>query len=149
MPVPISSTANLEALSVESLCLPRFTLQPTIPLDKDFLRLIQKIAVEHEEALPVWAEHFTSNPSEEAVYFCEKEWRGLSFSPAPHRMDLYTIMRGLSKVFYPKYDISIAMRQMVLKALFEQGSKTNVIELHPQAVSRIIQLSLFDQVIWG
>lgn len=128
--------------------LPRFMLQPTIPLDKDFLRKLQKIAVNHEEALPVWAEHFQSRPAEEAVYFCEKEWRGLPPQPAPHRVDLYTIMRGLVKVFDPKYDISIAMRQVVLKALFEQYAPTSVLDLHPQVVSKIIQLSLFDQVIW-
>ncbi len=126
----------------------RFTLQPMIPVDKDFLRMIQKIAVDNEEALPVWAEHFQGRPAEEAIYFCEKEWRGLSPLPAPHRVDLYCILRGLVKVFDPKYDISIAMRQMVLKALFEQKANTNVLQLHPQVVSRIIQLAIFDQVVW-
>lgn len=128
--------------------IPRFTLQPMIPLDKDYLRLIQKIAVNHDEALPVWAEHFQGRPAEEAIYFCEREWRGLDPMPAPHRVDLYAIMRGLVKVFDPKYAVSIATRQMVLKSLFEQKANTNVLQLHPQVVSQIIQLSLFDQVIW-
>lgn len=127
---------------------PQFTLQPTIPLDKDFLRMIQRVAVNHDEALPVWAEHFQGRPAEEAIYFCEREWRGLNPTPAPHRVDLYTIMRGLVKVFDPKYDLSISSRQMVLKALFEQKAATNVLQLHPQLVSRIIQLALFDQVLW-
>ncbi len=126
----------------------RFTIQPTIPLGKDFLRQLQKLAVEHEEALPVWAEHFQLRPEEEAVYFCEKEWRGLNPQPAPHRVDLYCILRGLVKVFDLKYDISIPMRQVVLKALFEQYARTNVLELHPQVISKIIQLALFDQVVW-
>ena len=125
-----------------------FTLQPTIPLDKAFLRMIQQIAVTNENALPVWAEHFQRREEEEAVYFCEREWRGLSPQPAPHRMDLYTILRGLVKVFDPKYDVSIAMRQMVLKALFEQKAPTSVLQLHPQSVSHIVQLSIYDQVIW-
>lgn len=127
---------------------PRFTLQPQIPLDKDFLRLIQSIAVNNENALPMWAENFRRREEEEAVYFDEREWRGLNPQPAPHRMDLYTIMRGLSKVFEPKYEISIAMRQVVLKALFEQKANTSVLQLQPQAVSHIVQLALFDQVIW-
>lgn len=125
-----------------------FTLQPTIPLGKDFLRTIQQIAVNHTEALPVWAENFSSRPAEEAIYFDEREWRGLSPSPAPHRVDLYTIMRGLVKVFDPKYDISIATRQLVLKALFEQDAPTSVLHLHPQVTSKVVQLALFDQVIW-
>ncbi len=136
------------AATVSAPDLHRFTLQPMIPVDKDFLRLIQKIAVDNEEALPVWAEHFQGRPAEEAIYFCEREWAGLNPLPAPHRVDLYTILRGLVKVFDPKYDISIAMRQMVLKALFEQKAPTSVLSLHPQVVSRIIQLALFDQVIW-
>lgn len=127
---------------------PRFTLQPMIPVDKDFLRLIQSIAVHNENALPVWAEHFQRREEEEAVYFDEREWRSLAPMPAPHRMDLYTILRGLVKVFEPKHDITIAMRQTVLKALFEQKAKTSVLQLQPQVVSRIVQLSIFDQVIW-
>lgn len=125
-----------------------FVLQPTMPLDKDFLRLIQRIAVENEEALPVWAENFEWRKGEEAVYFDEREWRILKQKPAQHRVDLYTVLRGLTKVFDPQYDISIAMRQAVLKALFEQKANTNVLWLQPTAVSRIIQLSLFDQVMW-
>lgn len=125
-----------------------FTLQPMIPLDKDFLRLVQRIAVENENALPAWAENFEWRCGEEAVYFDEREWRGLKQKPAPHRVDLYTILRGLTKVFEPQHDISIAMRQIVLKALFEQQSNTSVLELQPLVVSRIVQLALFDQVIW-
>jgi hypothetical protein len=139
--MPITATVSAAELA-------RFTLQPMIPLDKDFLRLIQRIAVEHENALPVWAEFFTWCPEEEAVYFDEREWRGLKQKPAAHRMDLYTILRGMVKVFDPKYDLSIASRQMVLKALFEQKAATSVLALHPQTVSHIIQLSIFDQVIW-
>lgn len=139
--MPITATVSAAELA-------RFTLQPMIPLDKDFLRMLQRIAVNHDEALPVWAEHFQGRPAEEAIYFCEKEWRGLSPLPAPHRVDLYCIMRGLVKVFDPKYDLSIQTRQIVLKALFEQYAKTSVLELHPQVVSKIIQLAIFDQVIW-
>lgn len=126
----------------------RFTLQPQIPLDKDFLRLIQSVAIHNENALPVWAENFQRREEEEAVYFDEREWRTLKQAPAPHRVDLYTILRGLVKVFEPKYDISIAMRQTVLKALFEQKANTSVLQLQPMVVSRIVQLALFDQVIW-
>jgi hypothetical protein len=139
--MPITATVPVTEL-------PRFTLQPMIPLDKEFLRLIQSIAVHNENALPVWAENFRRREEEEAWYFDEREWRGLKPQPAPHRMDLYTILRGLVKVFDPKYEVSIAMRQMVLKALFEQSAKTSVLTLHPQSVSQIIQLSIFDQVIW-
>lgn len=139
--MPITATVSAAELA-------RFTLQPMIPLDKDFLRMLQRIAVNHDEALPVWAEHFQGRPAEEAIYFCEKEWRGLNPLPPPHRVDLYCIMRGLVKVFDPKYDLSIQTRQIVLKALFEQYAKTSVLELHPQVVSKIIQLAIFDQVIW-
>ena len=125
-----------------------FTLQPMIPLDKDFLRLIQRIAVESENALPVWAENFEWRRGEEAVYFDEREWRTLKQKPAQHRVDLYTILRGLTKVFEPQHDISIAMRQTVLKALFEQRANTCVLQLQPMVVSRIVQLALFDQVVW-
>lgn len=127
-----------------------FVLQPTMPLDKDFLRLIQRIAVENENALPVWAENFEWRKGEEAVYFDEREWRTLNrlMRPAQHRVDLYTILRGLTKVFEPKHDLSTAMRQTVLKALFEQKANTSVLQLQPLVVSRIVQLALFDQVIW-
>lgn len=125
-----------------------FTLQPMMPLDKDFLRMIQRIAVENENALPVWAENFEWRRNEEAVYFDEREWRTLKQKPAQHRIDLYTILRGLTKVFEPQYDISIAMRQIVLKAMFEQQAGTSVLHLQPLVVSRIVQLALFDQVIW-
>lgn len=128
--------------------MPIATLQLMIPLDKDFLRRIQMIAVDHKEALPVWAENFSGRPDEEAIYFDEKEWRGLSPSPAPHRVDLYTILRGLVKVFDPKYGVSVTMRQVVLKSLYEQNAPTSVLDLHPQVVSKIIQLAIFDQVIW-
>lgn len=125
-----------------------FTLQPMIPLDKDFLRLIQRVAVENENALPAWAENFEWRRNEEAVYFDEREWRTLRQKPAQHRVDLYTILRGLTKVFEPQHDISIPSRQIVLKALFEQKANTSVLELQPLVVSRIVQLALFDQVIW-
>lgn len=140
--------AYTEELRRVSANLRLFTLQPQIPLDKDFLRLIQSIAVNNEEALPAWAENFRRREEEEAVYFDEREWRGVKPPPAPHRVDLYTILRGLVKVFDPKYDISIAMRQVVLKALFEQDANTSVLHLQPLVVSRIIQLALFDQVLW-
>lgn len=125
-----------------------FTLQPQIPLDKEFLRLVQSIAVHNENALPVWAENFRRREEEEAWYFDEREWRGLKQMPASHRMDLYTILRGLVKVFEPKYEISIAMRQVVLKSLFEQRANTSVLQLQPDAVSKVVQLALFDQVVW-
>lgn len=125
-----------------------FTLQPMIPVDKSFLRQIQSIAVHNEEALPVWAENFRRREEEEAWYFEEREWRGLKQMPAPHRVDLYTVLRGLVKVFDPKYEVSIPMRQIVLKALYEQNANTSVLQLQPLTVSRIIQLALFDQVVW-
>ena len=141
-------TENIQLSPTRMASIRLFTLQPQIPLDKEFLRLVQSIAVHNENALSVWAENFQRREEEEAVYFDEREWRTLKQKPAPHRMDLYCILRGLVKVFDPKYDISIAMRQTVLKALFEQKANTSVLQLQPQAVSRIIQLSLFDQVIW-
>ncbi len=128
--------------------LPQFTLQPQIPLDKNFLRLILSIAVNEEEALPVWGEQFRRREEEEAVYFSEREWRGLNPQPAQHRVDLYTVLRGLTKVFEPKYDVSIPLRQVVLKALFEQKANTSVLALQPRVTSHIIQLALFDQVVW-
>lgn len=136
------------AVAIPASNLRLFTLQPTMPLDKEFLRLIQSIAVHNKNALPAWAENFRRREEEEAWYFDEREWATLNPKPAPHRMDLYTVLRGLVKVFDPKYDISIAMRQIVLKSLFEQRAKTSVLTLQPQAVSRIIQLSVFDQVLW-
>lgn len=138
----------MTAVAVSASNLRLFTLQPLIPLDKSFLRLIQSVAVLNESALPVWAENFEWRHDEEAVYFDEREWRGLKQKPAQHRVDLYTILRGLVKMFDPKYDLSIPERQVVLKALFEQNVKKNVLELQPQTVSHIVQLALFDQVIW-
>lgn len=142
------STPQLVVNSHIPPCVRGFSLQPIIPLDKDFLRLIQRIAVENENAMPVWAENFEWRRDEEAVYFDEREWRTLKLKPAQHRVDLYTILRGLTKVFEPRHDISIAMRQTVLKALFEQQANTSVLQLQPMVVSRIVQLALFDQVIW-
>lgn len=126
----------------------RFVLTPSIPLDKDFLREVQRIAVNDPMALPVWAMNFSWRPEEEAVYFQEKEWRSLDVTPAPHRVDLYTIQRGLLKIFDVKYDVSIATRQMVLRALFEQQNKPSILSLHPLSMSQVVQLALFDQVIW-
>lgn len=132
--------------------IPRFMLTPLIPLDKEFLREVRRIAIEDAQALPVWAENFRLKPEEEAVYFDEKEWREVSSTvtirPASHRVDLYTIQRGLVKVFNPKYDLSIAMRQMTLRALFEQQDRPNILQLHPRVVSQVIQLAVFDQVVW-
>lgn len=128
--------------------IPRFMLTPLIPLDKEFLRELQRLAIEDAQALPVWAENFRLKPTEEAVYFDEKEWRGLNPMPASHRVDLYAIQRGLVKVFNPKYNLSIAMRQMVLRSLFEQQDRPNIMQLHPHSVSQIIQLAIFDQVVW-
>lgn len=129
-----------------------FTIQPTIPLDKDYLRELLAIAVENQAALPVWASGFEWRPTEEAVYFCEREWDSLCLRggarPPPHRVDLYSVMRGLTKVFDVKYEMSIAARQMVLRSLFEQNVRPNVLSLQPGIVSQIIQLSLFDQIIW-
>src|ERR1700741_125097 len=96
-----------------------FTLSPQLPLDKAFLRDLLKIAVNNPRARPGWAENFVIKPEEEAVYFDEKEWRDLPIKPASHRVDLYTIMRGMVKVFDPKYEVNIATRQMVLRALYE------------------------------
>lgn len=141
-------TALPSVISASNLRL--FTLQPMVPLDKDFLRMVQRVAVENENALPVWAENFEWRREEEAVYFDEREWRTLNrlMRPAQHRVDLYTILRGLTKVFEPQHDLSVAMRQMVLKALYEQNAPTSVLQLQPLVVSRIVQLALFDQVIW-
>lgn len=131
---------------------PRFTIQPMIPLDKDFLRLIQRVAVQNQSSLPVWAENFQWRDKEEAVYFTEREWRGLKPQPAQHRVDLYTVMRGLTKVFDPKHDLTIAMRQTVVRSLYEQPHHlygTNILQLQPHVPSQIIQLALFDQVVYG
>jgi hypothetical protein len=125
----------------------RFMLTPLVPLDKEFLRELRRIAIEDKEALPAWAENFRFKPEEEAVYFDDKEWRDLDPKPASYRVDLYTLQRGLVKVFDPKHELSIAMRQMVLRSLFEQQARPNILQMHPLAVSRIIQLALFDQVV--
>jgi hypothetical protein len=125
-----------------------FTLSPQFPLDKTFLRDLLRIAVRDPLALPGWAENFVMKPEEEAIYFDEKEWRDLPTKPAPHRVDLYTILRGMVKVFDPKYDVGIATRQMVLRALYEQDAKPNILKMFPRAISGVIQLALFDQVIW-
>lgn len=125
-----------------------FTLNPTFPLDKDFLREIQRIAMTEPHACPVWAEGFTPVPAEEAYYFLSKEWRGLDVSVPPHRIDLYAIQRGLLKVFDLRYDVSIAVRQAVLKALFEQKARPSVFEACPRVASIVVQLTLFDQVIY-
>jgi hypothetical protein len=125
-----------------------FTLNPTFPLDKDFLREIQRIAMTEPHACPVWAEGFTPVPSEEAYYFMEKEWRDLDMPPAAHRIDLYAIQRGLLKVFDLRYNLSIAVRQAVLKALFEQKARPSVFEACPRVASIVVQLTLFDQVTY-
>ena len=44
------------------------------------------------------------------------------------------------------------MRQTVLRALYEQPHHlfgTNVLQLQPHVPSQIIQLALFDQVVYG
>lgn len=128
--------------------MPRFMLAPLIPLKVEFLRGIQHQAVNDARALPVWAENFSGRPAEEAVYFDEKEWRGLNPAPRPHRIDLYGIQRGLLKVFDAKYNLSITSRQIVFQALYDQG-RYNILLLNPNVVSEIIQLALFDQVIYS
>lgn len=127
---------------------PVFTLSPLFPLNKDFLREIQRVAMTEPHACPVWGEGFTPEPNEEAYYFLNKEWRELDLPPPAHRVDLYAIQRGLLKVFDARYDIGIAIRQAVLKALFEQNARPSVFEACPRTASIIVQLSLFDQVIY-
>lgn len=138
-----------EMRTVVENAVPCFILQVSIPLDKNYLRSIQQKAVNDPLALSVWAENFSGRPSEEAIYFDEKEWRGLDPKPAPHRVDLYTIQRGLIKMLDPKYNIGIASRQMVLRSLFEQPSKGHILTYHPMSISWLIQLALFDQVVYG
>ena len=138
-----SSTAATSAPDIA-----RFALQVQIPLDKDFLRQLQKLAVYNPSALPVWADNFRWKEEEEAVYFDEREWRSLEIRPTPHRVDLYCIVRGLNKVFDPRYDVNVTMRQLVLRALFEQKDRAPILGLHPETVSRIIQLAVYDQIIW-
>jgi hypothetical protein len=127
--------------------LPGFTVSARWPISKDYLRALQRIAVEDSMALPSWAHQFNWDRSQEAVYFREKEWGELNI--AQHRVDLYTIQRGLHRVFDRNYDLSIAFRQVVLRSIFEQSATSDVMQVQPRVVSGVIQLALFDQVVYS
>lgn len=142
------STPAQRAQATDGSVVSRFMINPLIPIDKEFLRELQRIAVQDPQALSVWAENYESRPEEEAVYFMEKEWCTLPNMPTPHRVDLYTIQRGLAKVFDIQYKVSIAFRQTVLRALFEQQARPSVLSMQPRMVSHIIQLALFDQGVY-
>lgn len=135
-----------QILSAPSIA--RFTLAPVIPLDKAYLKNLQLIAVGGPNGLSTWAENFEHMPAEETFFFDEQEWCGLDPKPIPHRLDLYTLQRGLLKVFDSKYDVSISTRQLVLHSLFEQHASPNILSMHPMVASRIVQLALFDQIVY-
>lgn len=131
---------------------PVFTISPMFPLTKDFLRHVQQVAMTDKLACPVWGTYFRRKEDEESWYFEEKEWAHLGEhapKPAPHRVDLYTIHRGLEKVFNVRtQEISIAARQAVLKAIFEQDARPSIFDACPRLASHVVQLALFDQVVY-
>lgn len=130
---------------------PRFTLTVQIPMSKDFLRHVQRIAMTNPNACPRWGKVVERRDDQGPTYlFDEHEWEGLQLRPPPHRIDLYTIQRGLAKIFDAKYQLSMATRQMVLRALFEQtiNGQNGVLALLPSLCDQIVQLALYDQVVY-
>jgi len=131
---------------------PVFTLTPVIPLDKEYLRELLKVAMNHVACVRSWGVVMGCLPEQGPTYLVdEKEWAGnidQHMRMPSHRIDLYTLQRGLLKVFDAKYRISLSTRQMVLRSLFEQDRRPCVFAVAPFALSEIIQLALFDQIVY-
>lgn len=122
------------------------TLSISIPLHESLLRQILKTAIDNPQGCLQWAQVVGH---EDGVYLLdEKEWAAVVGTvPPSHRVDLYTVARGLHKVFETRHNLPVATRQMVLRALFEQSEET-VLVLLPELCSAIIQLALFDQLVY-
>lgn len=134
--------------------LPLATITPSIALSHGFLLVLLDVAVTDPQAIQVWAcniEEAPSLSSRSSVYtFDEKEWdtRLPAAVPPPHRLDTYALTRGLYKCFEARHDLTIPFRQQVLRWLFEQESCAQSVRVMPKVVDKIVQLALFDQVIY-
>lgn len=139
---------------------PVFTLTPVIPLDKEYLRELLRVATSHVTCIRAWGTVVRVLEDQGPTYLVdEKEWdaemgragndeASIRLRPPSHRVDLYCLQRGLHKVFEAKYHISLATRQIVLRSLFEQSARPCVFAVAPFALSEIVQLALFDQIVY-
>lgn len=130
---------------------PMLSLQ--FPTARPYLVGVLTVAMTHPEAALVWANHIMKlEDFKDTWTFDEREWDALVWDiavrPLPHRIDIFTVMRGLTKVFDARYSISLAARQAVLRSLYEQHMPTTVLYLLPHVTSQIIQLAVYDQVIY-
>lgn len=129
-----------------------YTIQPVIPLDRAFLNECMRIAIDNPECLCAWAVINKQALELDRPPICvdivvwaqEKEWP----EGTPLRIDINTLQRGLYKVFDTNQALSIPTRQLVLKALFEQAARPTVFEVAPRVLSDVIQLAVFDQVVY-
>lgn len=141
---------------------PVFTLTPTIPLDKEWLRETLAVAMAHSMAVPAWGKVVKMIPGEGPTYLVdEREWDAdfgthpgndyearFALRPPSHRVDLYTLQRGLLKAFDLKYSMGVGNRMLLFKSLFEQNRRPSVFEVSPFVLSEVIQLALFDQIVY-
>lgn len=139
---------------------PVFTLTPTIPLDKEWLRETLVVAMAHSMAVPAWGRIVKILPDEGPTYLVdEREWdaemgragndeASIRLRPPSHRVDLYTLQRGLLKAFDLKYSMGVGNRMLLFKSLFEQNRRPSVFEVSPFVLSEVIQLALFDQIVY-
>lgn len=142
-----TSLAASRRAAISPQCL---SISPLIPLSQDFLVAMLDVAATDPEAVSVWAWHIEKTGADDSpIYlFDEREWdtRRPEAVPPKLRLDIYALTRGLYKCFLPQYQISIAFRQQVLRWLFERDERT--MRLMPRVVDQIVQLALFDQVIY-
>lgn len=128
----------------------RLSISPMMPLSQDFLVAMLDVAATDPQAVSVWAWNIEkTGPDDSPIYlFDEREWdtRRPEAVPPKLRLDIYAMTRGLYKCFMPQYQISIAFRQQVLRWLFERDERA--MRLMPKVVDQIVQLALFDQVIY-
>lgn len=125
----------------------RGTLALTFPLHESFLLEILTCATTRPEGVLRWSEPVPAMrpPAMHLRPLREPD----EPIPPPYRVDLYTLQRGLLKCFdVHQTGVSLAERQVLLRALYEQHITPGVLTLTPGLCDKIIQLALFDRVVY-
>lgn len=137
---------------------PIFMLSLSLPLSKEFLRGVQAIAMAANPlGVTSWADVVNIQQDRGPTYYLTcHDWAEVEPSgvrPDPLAVDLYTIQRGLTKIFEPQFDpeIPITDRITVFRAALMQQTSAHIgaaVLSDPLLLSRIVQLSLFNQIIY-
>lgn len=138
---------------------PVFNLSLTLPLSKEFLRGVQVIAMTAQPlGVLSWAHVVDIKHDQGPTYLIRcVEWDDIGLDaepPEPLSVDLYTVQRGLAKAFDARFEheIIVADRIHLVRAVLMQQVSPQVgaavLAEQPLLLSRVVQLALFDQVIY-